>query len=150
MRFDGRRNNLHSVWDTSIPVKIVGRESDGVEDEKAQAREWAATLASRGPGRGGGSRGSCTDVGTAERCALVWARDANRFICSYVLKDDVEGVADRELGGEYFDGAVSVVEGLVARAGYRLGRWIEGLAKEREEMMEMMELEGGQGVVVEL
>lgn len=126
--FDGDRTNLHAVWDTSIPVKIVGGEADGAEDERRQARRWADALYARG--RAARSRGSCTNVATAEDCALVWAGDANRYVCSYVLRDDVQGVEGKELGGGYYAGAVPIVEELIAKAGYRLGEWINGLALE--------------------
>lgn len=67
---------------------------------------------------------------TAQKCALTWATEANGYVCSYVLKDDVEGVEGRDLSGEYFEGAVPIVETLVANAGFRLGAWLNGLAAE--------------------
>lgn len=83
-----------------------------------------------------------------EKCALKWATDANIFVCSYVLKDgrntgkdvgdhcewDWQGPAD--LAGDYYEGAVPIVEELVAKAGMRLGAWINGLAAERAAMTE--------------
>ena len=66
-------------------------------------------------------------MGDAQGCALIWASDANKFVCSYVLKDDVDGVTGVDLGGDYYKGAVPVVEQLITRAGQRLAVWLKAL-----------------------
>jgi hypothetical protein len=45
-----------------------------------------------------------------------------------VLKDDVDGVEGRDLSGDYYDGAVPIVDELVSKAGARLGAWINALS----------------------
>lgn len=70
----------------------------------------------------------CNDVQDAAACALAWATEANSYICSYVLKDDVEGVEGRNLATDYYDGAVPIVDYLVGKAGLRLAAWLNALA----------------------
>lgn len=118
--FRKKHTTLHGVWDTDIPDKIRG---GNLKDEYAQASAWADDLFANGV------QGSCTDISTPEDCALVWAGEANKEVCAYVLKDDVEGVENQDLSGEYYDGAVPIVEELIAKAGYRLGAWLNALAE---------------------
>lgn len=94
------------------------------KDETEQATEWAEELFNNG------ASGSCTDITTPQDCALVWAGEANAQVCAYVLKDDVEGVEGRDLSKDYYDGAVPIVNTLIARAGFRLGAWLNALATE--------------------
>ncbi|KAI4253930.1 MAG: hypothetical protein L6R42_007390 [Xanthoria sp. 1 TBL-2021] len=68
---------------------------------------------------------SCTDVGTASACALSWARDANGINCAYVLEVDE---TDRELDGAYYLGAKPYIEMQIAKAGLRLGTYVNNLA----------------------
>lgn len=45
-------------------------------------------------------------------CPLVWAREANSFVCSYVLKTDPAG---KEASGAYYDGAAPIIEMQIAK-----------------------------------
>ena len=63
-----------------------------------------------------------------EACALEWANEANNYVCSYVLMDDVEGVQGHDLAGEYYEGAVPIVELLIAKAGVRLASLVNAIA----------------------
>lgn len=119
MLFRKKHTTLHAVWDTDIPDKIRGGH---LKDEYSQASDWANELFANG------IEASCTDITTPQDCALVWAGEANKQVCAYVLKDDVEGVEDQDLSQDYYDGAVSIVEELIAKAGYRLGAWLNALA----------------------
>lgn len=81
---------------------------------------------------------SCVDVTPAsgvEGCAVEWATDANALNCVYVLKEDEEGV---ELDGGYYEGAVEYLGEQIAKGGYRLGAFLNELAKK-----------AGEGVVVQ-
>ncbi|KAI9768674.1 MAG: hypothetical protein M1839_003982 [Geoglossum umbratile] len=124
--FGRRHTKLHTIWDTDILVKHEGGKS---KDEASQAADWADRLVEVGAGS---DWLSCADTSTAEKCALVWAGEANKYICSYVLKDDVEGVTGgRDLSTDYYEDAVPIVDELIGKAGFRLATWIEGLAAER-------------------
>lgn len=118
--FGKKHTTLHTIWDNDIPERIRG---GNLSDEYSQASAWADDLFANG------IEGSCTDISTPEACALVWAGEANKEVCRYVLKDDLEGVENRDLSGDYYEGAVPIVEELIAKAGYRLGAWLNALAE---------------------
>jgi hypothetical protein len=111
--FNGSHTNLHSVWDTLIPKKHAGG-----EDELEAAWNWAQALYSEQP------LGECVD--DAASCALQWASESNAYVCSYVMAD---GFADVDLGDLYYDGAVPIVDDLVAKAGRRLAAWINAMTQ---------------------
>jgi hypothetical protein len=121
--FHGRHTNLHSVWDTAMPEKYAGR-ADGM----VAAKLWAARLYEADPDPESGLADECQDLSDAQTCALLWAGDANRFVCTYVLKDDVEGVQGVDLSGDYYTGAVPVIDEMIFKAGRRLGAWLNALA----------------------
>jgi hypothetical protein len=126
--FHGRHTNLHSVWDTAIPEKHAGR-ADGM----VAARIWAESLYEADPDPANSLTGECQDLADAQTCALLWAGEANTFVCSYVLKDDVEGVEGIDLAEEYYEGAVPVIDEMIAKGGRRLGAWLNALAAEDAE-----------------
>lgn len=137
VRWNKRHTNLHSVWDSMIIEKLLGwREGD---DEQAAAKDWAEKLYAAG-----GSSvadGECADLQNAQGCALGWASEANGWVCTYVLKDDVEGVEGRDLAQDYYDGAVPIVEELIGKAGRRLAAWINALAGQGSAMEEARKLQ---------
>ena len=110
--FDGRRTNLHSVWDALMANKHAG----SGDDEMQAAWTWAQSLHRDGP------LDEC--VRDAAECGLVWASEANAYVCSYVLAEDVQG---GDLGGEYYRGAVPILDEMVGKAGRRLAAWINSM-----------------------
>ena len=146
--FEESHKNLHGIWDTEIPVKHNGGPH---RDERALAAAWADRLFKGQSDVAGQGRHAeqlhinspvgiqedtthCVDVTRSEECALEWAGEANSWICKYVLKDDVEAVKDKELSGDYYEGAVPIVDELIAKAGVRLAAWLNGLANVRARM----------------
>lgn len=129
--FNGTQTNLHAAWDNAIPAKIAGGQTSA-----AAAAEWAQRLDESSSGLpttnpAAASLGSeCPGIQDPIKCALSWAADANAYICSYVLADDIAGVQNHELAGDYYGGAKPVVEALVRLAGLRLAAWINALALE--------------------
>ncbi|MCJ1249657.1 hypothetical protein MMC30_006883 [Trapelia coarctata] len=123
--FNKKHTNLHSIWDTEMPEKHVPGPK---ADEKEDAMKWAEQLSGAATQADNTTLDECTDIQDAEGCALVWATEANTYVCSYVLKDDVEGVKGKNLAGEYYDGAVPIIDHLVGKAGLRLAGWINALA----------------------
>ena len=128
----GRHTNLHSVWDTAILEKHAGR-----SDQVLAAALWAAELHRRDRHPEKSLESECQDLGDAQYCGLLWAGDANKVVCEYVLKDDKEGVEWKELSGDYYRGAVPVIEEMVAKAGRRLGAWLNALAVREAESERM-------------
>jgi hypothetical protein len=64
------------------------------------------------------------DVNDAQGSALTWASQANAFVCSDVLVDGVSAVERGDLDGSYYKAHVDVARVQIARAGYRLGAWL--------------------------
>jgi hypothetical protein len=124
--FDHRHTNLHSVWDTLIPNKYAAG-----ENETEAAFLWAQKLYAKDVDPENSMKDECQDVGDAAGCALQWAGDANKWVCQYVLKDDIEGLKG-DLSGEYYEGAVPVIDEMVAKGGRRLGAWLNRMVEETE------------------
>ena len=88
------------------------------DDELLAAWEWAQRLYANE------SRPLDECLGDATECGLEWASEANAYVCSYVLAKDVHG---QDLGGEYYEGAVPIVDEMVGKAGRRLAAWINAM-----------------------
>lgn len=87
----------------------------------------------------------CVDPARAEECALAWASEANRWMCDFVLPQTYpEGLTGVDVSGDYFEGAVPIVDELVAKAGWRLAGWLNMIAVGRTGLEEM-----GEGWVVD-
>lgn len=131
VHFDRRSANLnlHSIWDTDIPHKMRGlRHSEKANDERSAASQWADELFSAISGGNADAKAECSDVTDPEGCSMLWARETNKLICSYVLKKGVQWLETENLGQEYYDGAVPIVQAQIGKAGARLGAWINALA----------------------
>ncbi|KAG8529470.1 uncharacterized protein KY384_006107 [Bacidia gigantensis] len=122
--WDGATTNLHACWDTQMLEKAAGG-----GNTSATLSSFSATLIGRiDSGSYSGQKASwlsCSNIKTASACALAWAQDANAFNCQYVLKTDENG---KELDGTYYTGAEPIIEIQIAKAGYRLGDWINKMA----------------------
>ncbi|ESZ97724.1 hypothetical protein SBOR_1911 [Sclerotinia borealis F-4128] len=123
VNFTGKPTNLHSIWDTSIPEKLVGGYS--ITDAQAWARVLTTAIQTGIYQYQAQSWLYGMDIGDPLTTALGWARDSNAFICETVMPDGAEVLQGRELGDEYYEGCVPVVELQVARAGYRLAAWLD-------------------------
>ena len=124
------------MWDSLTPNKYRKREEwwDGRrESEEEAAYLWALELynSDKDKGKDGGDddglEGECIHDATA--CALEWAEEANQLVCEYVLKDDVEGLMGRDLGGKYYEGATGIVDAQIRRGGRRLAKWVNMMAE---------------------
>lgn len=69
-----------------------------------------------------------TNIKDAKASAMVWAQDANKFVCDPVLKGGESAVENGDLGGAYYNAAVPVFTVQIAKAGYRLAAWMNLLA----------------------
>lgn len=81
--FDGRRLNLHHVWDTSIAEKMVGGVRRRPYDE---AKRWAGALTAEIAGGKFASRKAdwlrATDLSDPLATALAWAIESNAHVCT--------------------------------------------------------------------
>lgn len=123
VNFSGVATNLHHVWDTSIPEKLIGGYSltdaeawaknltDAINTGvyKVQATEWLKGM----------------DLSDPLSSSLVWAGESNAWVCTTVLPEGLDGVKGQELSGEYYEAAVPVVQLQIAKAGYRLAAWLD-------------------------
>jgi hypothetical protein len=115
--FDGKPNNLHAIWDTAMPEKLIGGYA------LADAEKWALTLSTAI--KTGEYKSQATswlngiDIKDPVSTTMIWAQEANRYICSTVMPQGAKALNGTELAGEYYKTAVPVIELQVARAGYR-------------------------------
>jgi len=124
--FEGVVTNLHSIWDTNMPEKLIGGYS------LVHAQSWAATLTAsiKAGAYKAGAASWLIGIKLSDPVdsSLIWAKEANNLICSTVLSEGKEGVAGKELSGAYYEAAVPVIELQIARAGYRLATWLDLIA----------------------
>ncbi|RDW80494.1 putative nuclease S1 [Coleophoma crateriformis] len=117
VNFTGIPTNLHAIWDTNMPEKLVGSYS------YAAAAKWAATLTAAI--KTGAYKAETKawlqgmDLNDPISSALTWASEANAFVCTTVMPQGVNAVRGQELSGAYYTAAVPVIQLQVARAGYR-------------------------------
>jgi hypothetical protein len=136
--FNGHHQNLHHLWDSSIAETLVGGNSF------RHAASWADSLHTEIlTGRWANSSstwGECLDPKRGDDCALAWATETNTWMCKYVLPmtwpDGFDGV---ELNGTYYEGAVTIVEEQVARAGFRMAGWLNAMFAGDNSMEEILE-----------
>jgi hypothetical protein len=121
------QQNLHAVWDTSIPHAICGvADSLSQAEERAAAQSWAKRLHAYAAGPL--LEAECTRVEHGpDECALGWAQEANKFVCSHAMKHGVAWFEGRDLAGEYYEETKPVVEYLIGKAGVRLAAWLEAM-----------------------
>jgi len=70
----------------------------------------------------------CANLADPNLCGIEWATESNKLVCQYVLAPGLGWVKGNDLGGEYYEGAVDVVELQIARAGVRLAAWVNAIA----------------------
>jgi hypothetical protein len=115
--FDGKPTNLHAVWDASIPEKLVGGAA------LSDAERWATTL--NQDIRTGtymdqaASWVNGINLSDPVSSTMIWASEANQYVCSTVMPDGPAALNGAELDGDYYTTAVPVVQLQIAKAGYR-------------------------------
>lgn len=129
--FDGVKTNLHSVWDYSLPEKLIGNFT------LEKAHDWAAVLTreikfgkykkeSKAWTRG-------MNPAKPIDSAMIWAVDGNALMCSAVLPHGAEAVANKELSGAYYRSTIPVVQKQIAKAGFRLAAWLDRIVEAAEK-----------------
>lgn len=143
--FDGAKHNLHSVWDTLIPKKIVElAASEGMfkafnrdlRNETEAAYAWAEFLFTRYKGSRVAEEVNNVCVHDAVECGLRWAGEANKWVCDYVMKGGLEELQSKDLSGDYFEYAVPIVEEMLLKGGRRLARWLAMIAWDLSQSLE--------------
>ena len=116
--FGNTTTNLHRVWDSSIPEKLVGGYN------LSYSQTWAKKLIKGIKNKEAQDWVRGTDLKDPIRSSLKWAGEANQEVCNTVLRDGVAAVENKELSGKYYERAVPVVEELVSKGGVRLAAWL--------------------------
>ena len=129
--FNGARTNLHSIWDTAIPQKAYGNFS------QANALALATNLTAEVK-HGKFKKESKTwtkgiKAKDAVKSSMIWAEDANSYVCSTVIPNGPDAVFAQELSGAYWDTAIPVVTKQLAKAGVRLAAWLDALVELNEK-----------------
>lgn len=120
--FDGYSDNLHADWDTYIPQKLIGGSS------LTYAQTWAndliseITTGSYKSKAAGWIQGD--NVGDVVVTATRWASDANALVCSVVMPNGAAALQTGDLYPTYYNTVIGTVELQIAKAGYRLGNWL--------------------------
>lgn len=123
--FGGAVTNLHATWDTAMPQKYAGAYT------LANAKTWATTLTTAiktGTYKTAAKTWTTgLDAKTPIDTAMLWANDANAYVCSTVLPNGVAAVKDKELDAAYYTTALPVIKLQIAKAGYRLAAWLDAV-----------------------
>lgn len=124
--FDGTSTNLHHIWDTNMPEQLRGGYS------MTDASEWAKNLTmeiKNGSYKSAkASWVSGLDINDPKTTSLAWATDANKYVCSVVIPDGQSAVEKGDLYPTYYNSAIPTIELQIAKAGYRLAKWLDAIA----------------------
>lgn len=123
----GSEVNLHRVWDSSIAEQLVNGRRRGKPFE--MAKRWSEQLAYEiREGKYAAQKESWLkdlDINDVEATALAWSRECNAYVCTHVFPEGPIVIEGKELSGDYYERAAPVIELLVAKAGYRLGAFLD-------------------------
>lgn len=126
MTYDGEATELHAIWDTNMLETYIG--GDTISDALTWSKELVTAINS-------GTYASLTsawltgmDISDPESSAVVWATDSNAYVCTTVMPDGYTVLEDGDLSTTYYQSAIPVIEQQLAKAGYRLGAWLNLIA----------------------
>jgi hypothetical protein len=68
------------------------------------------------------------NLANPQSTAMVWAGDANAYVCSNALAPGLTYLESTDLSGSYYTGNVDCLNLLMAKAGYRLAAWLNLIA----------------------
>jgi hypothetical protein len=123
VKFNAKTTNLHSIWDTAMPEKLVGGYK--LSDAQTWADEIVDAIDGGKYAAQAGSWLQNMDVKDSVDSAMVWARDANAYVCSTVLPQGETAVQGKELNGTYYSSSIPVIQLQIAKAGFRLAAWLD-------------------------
>ena len=120
--WDDDDTNLHHIWDTEIVEALAGGQSPEVWSKNLTA------LINGGGFNGSDSWTSGMNLNDTQGAAMTWANGANGFVCSDVLKGGIDAVESGDLSGSYYVAHSQVALEQIAKAGVRLGAWLNLIA----------------------
>ncbi|KAL6898640.1 S1/P1 nuclease domain-containing protein [Trichoderma evansii] len=120
--YQGYTDNLHADWDTYIPETLIGG------DSLADAQSWANTLISDITSGAYESQAASwidgDDISDVITTATRWATDANAYVCTVVMPNGAAALQQGDLYPTYYNSVIGTIELQIAKAGYRLGNWL--------------------------
>ncbi|KIX94503.1 uncharacterized protein Z520_09889 [Fonsecaea multimorphosa CBS 102226] len=117
--YDGDKTNLHHIWDTEIVEQLA----DG-QDAEAFGKNLTAAIKAGDYGWDASSWLDGISVNDTQTTAMSWASEANGYVCTDVLASGIDAVEEGDLSGTYYKAHYDVARIQIARAGYRLGAWL--------------------------
>ncbi|KAE8152988.1 phospholipase C/P1 nuclease domain-containing protein [Aspergillus avenaceus] len=125
--YDGEETNLHHIWDSNMPEDAAGGYTPSVAKSYAQLLTTRITTGAYSSKKTSWTSG--IDIDDPVATSMIWARDANGFVCTTVLDDGLAYINSTDLSGDYYDKSQPVFEELIAKAGYRLAAWLDLIAE---------------------
>ena len=122
--YDGEETNLHHIWDTEIVESLAGSDSDSLSAASKFADTLISSINSGEYGWNASSWLSGTEISDPQGTAMSWASEANAYVCSDVLVGGIDAVESGDLGTTYYQKHGDVARIQIAKAGYRLGAWL--------------------------
>jgi len=120
--FEGKKDNLHAVWDTAIITKRMSDDFDGDQDE------YTAYLLGQvqGPWADMALQWSACE-GDALECSDDWATETAGIACTHAYKDQNGDIIpdNFDLGDDYYNFNSGVVDQQLAKAAVRLSATLQ-------------------------
>jgi len=126
--YDGDETNLHHIWDTEIVEQLAAG-----ADAEAFAKNLTASIKAGNYGWDGDSWLKGASLNNTLATAMIWASEANEYVCSDVLKSGIDAVENGDLSGNYYAAHFDVARIQLARAGFRLGAWLNLIITGKEQ-----------------
>ncbi|OAP60888.1 hypothetical protein AYL99_05890 [Fonsecaea erecta] len=117
--YDSEKTNLHHIWDTEIVEQLA----DG-QDAETFGKNLSAAIKAGDYGWDASSWLDSMSLNDTQTTAMSWASEANGYVCTDVLAPGIDGVEQGDLSGTYYKAHYDVARIQIARAGYRLGAWL--------------------------
>ena len=127
VKYSGSSTNLHHIWDTNMPEQYAGGYS--LSDARAWATELTQSIKSGDYSDQSDDWLDGMDIDDPKDSAMIWASDSNSYVCTSVFSESQSQIEkDMDLAGDYYDQALPVIQVQFAKAGYRLGAWLNLIA----------------------
>jgi hypothetical protein len=126
--YDGDETNLHHIWDTEIVEQLASG-----ADAEAFAKKLTASIKAGDYNWDSDSWLKGASLNDTLGTAMIWASEANGYVCSEVLKGGVDAVENGDLSGSYYAAHFDVARIQLARAGFRLGAWLNLIITGKEQ-----------------
>lgn len=126
--YAGSTTNLHAIWDTQIPEQIYGDSSFSLSDAQSWANELLQEIQSGVYSNMTSTWTESVNVNDVIDSVTAWSSEANAFVCSVVVPNGWDAVQSGDLSESYYESVVPTVELQIAKAGVRLGAYLDQLS----------------------